>query len=998
MPERAPTVPRRPPVLRPAPAPAPGPTRRRPRAPAGLLHPMSPPGAGVGSPLPGNVAGPISASFGVDVSPVRLHSDAAAVAASHALGARAFAVGSHIFLGDGERPTDMPLIAHEVAHVVQQQGAPRVQLWTTPHTGGFEREAHGAAAAVVRRERFTVRERTRPGVQRLGISDALDYFADKANLIPGFRMFTIVLGVNPINQSRVERTPANIMRAVVEFLPGGGLITQALDKYGVFDKVAAWAQQQIATLGLAGASIKAALDQFLGTLGLRDIFDLGGVWERAKQIFTVPIQQIKDFAAGLVDGIVRFVKDAILTPLAKLAEGTRGWDLLTAVLGKNPITGEPVARNADTLIGGFLKLINQQEVYENMKKSGAIGRAWAWFQGAMNALIGFVSQIPTLAVNAFKALQISDILDLPGAFSKVGAVFGDFIGNFIDWAGKALWDLLEIIFDVVSPKALEYIKRTGAALKSILKNPLPFLGNLINAAKQGFLNFGANFLEHLKSGLIDWLTGSLPGVYIPKAFELGEIVKFVFSVLGISWQNVRQKLVKVIGETAMSLLEKGFDVVVTLVRDGPAAAWDKIKDELSNLEDMVIGGITDFVVDTVVKKAIPQLLSLFIPGAGFITAIIKIYDTIMVFVSKLSKIVAVVTAFIDSIVRIAAGDIAAAAKKVESVLASLLSLAINFLAGFAGLGKVADKILGVIKKVQTAVDKALDKLVAWIVAAAKKVKGFFTGDPRTKATPPSTSPALGEITVQQPVSMAGAGHQLTFQIVGGRPQVVMASGRLGVLDVLVTSALYKEEHGARRAPLIAELTQIRAKLHDLGEDWAAATSKSDADKRSAIAQWLGALAGLLQQIGSEYKIPDLEHLGHPSKYVEGNLIKPEYQAEIRTRFYPNSYRAATLSWFDARLRQLENPVMRTQFRDEMTNEWEPKSTATIDHKERVVEQWNATGSNERQPDRGDYYNDTGKLRIVALRNNSGDGAMARKAGLRYRPNVGPNFRGPDDNL
>ena len=59
-------------------------------------------------------------------------------------------------------------------------------------------------------------------MQRLGLSDALDYFADKANLIPGFRMFTVVLGVNPINMSRVERSAANVLRAVVELIPGGG--------------------------------------------------------------------------------------------------------------------------------------------------------------------------------------------------------------------------------------------------------------------------------------------------------------------------------------------------------------------------------------------------------------------------------------------------------------------------------------------------------------------------------------------------------------------------------------------------------------------------------------------------------------------------------------------------------------------------------------------------------------------------------------------------------
>src|SRR5262245_26052684 len=160
-------------------------------------------------------------------------------------------------------------------------------------------------------------------------------------------------------------------------------------------------------------------------------------------------------------------------------------------------------------------------------------------------------------------------------------------------------------------------------------------------------------------------------------------------------------------------MEVGFDIVVILVTQGPAAAWDKIKEQLANLKDMVIGGITDFVVDMVVKKAIPKLIAMFIPEAGFISAILSIYDTVMVFVNKLAQIAQVVMAFIDSIVAIAAGQIGAAAARVEKILAGLLSLAISFLAGFVGLGKVADKVMGVIQKIRAPIDKALDWLVGW---------------------------------------------------------------------------------------------------------------------------------------------------------------------------------------------------------------------------------------------------------------------------------------------
>ena len=138
-------------------------------------------------------------------------------------------------------------------------------------------------------------------------------------------------------------------------------------------------------------------------------------------------------------------------------------------------------------------------------------------------------------MQAFKSLEIVDIILIPRAFMKLAQRVRR-LRRPLRHAGarNAVWNLLEIIFDVVSPGALGYIKKTGAALKSILKNPLPFVGNLVKAAKLGFLNFADNFLDHLKAGLIDWLTGSLPGVYIPKAFSLGEIAKFVFSVLGLT--------------------------------------------------------------------------------------------------------------------------------------------------------------------------------------------------------------------------------------------------------------------------------------------------------------------------------------------------------------------------------------------------------------------------------------------------------------------------------
>ena len=102
-----------------------------------------------------------------------------------------------------------------------------------------------------RSEDLTVTQRSEPRVQRLGISDALDWIADKANFIPGFRLLTIVLGMNPVNWKPVERSTANMLRGMLELVPvTGPLVVKALDEYKIIGQVADWADAKIAALGI----------------------------------------------------------------------------------------------------------------------------------------------------------------------------------------------------------------------------------------------------------------------------------------------------------------------------------------------------------------------------------------------------------------------------------------------------------------------------------------------------------------------------------------------------------------------------------------------------------------------------------------------------------------------------------------------------------------------------------------------------------------------------
>ncbi|MCB0061848.1 MAG: DUF4157 domain-containing protein [Caldilineaceae bacterium] len=63
--------------------------------------------------------------FGADFSGVRLHTGEHAQRTAHQINARAFTYGNHIWLGHGESEGNKHLMAHELTHVIQQQGEAR---------------------------------------------------------------------------------------------------------------------------------------------------------------------------------------------------------------------------------------------------------------------------------------------------------------------------------------------------------------------------------------------------------------------------------------------------------------------------------------------------------------------------------------------------------------------------------------------------------------------------------------------------------------------------------------------------------------------------------------------------------------------------------------------------------------------------------------------------------------------------------------------------------
>lgn len=115
---------------------------------------------GSGQPLAHGVRGAIEGALGADLSGVRIHTDEGAAALNESLSARAFTHGSDIFFGAGQYAPDSAsgqrLLAHELAHVMQQRDGARLTVGAADDPA--EREADAVADAALQRLQAVARQ------------------------------------------------------------------------------------------------------------------------------------------------------------------------------------------------------------------------------------------------------------------------------------------------------------------------------------------------------------------------------------------------------------------------------------------------------------------------------------------------------------------------------------------------------------------------------------------------------------------------------------------------------------------------------------------------------------------------------------------------------------------------------------------------------------------------------------------------------------------------
>ncbi|MEQ9668819.1 eCIS core domain-containing protein [Coleofasciculus sp. G2-EDA-02] len=251
----------------------------------------------------------------------------------------------------------------------------------------------------------------------------------------------------------------------------------------------------------------------------------------------------------------------------------------------------------------------------------------------------------------------------------------------------------------------------AGAIGAILSDPIGFLGNLISGVKQGLDKFVGNVATHLQGGLVAWLTGTMGGlgIQIPDdLFSLEGIFNLVAQILGLTWDYIRSKAVRMFGDPVVAAMEQGLEMFQVFQSEGAIALWEQVQDQFTDLKEQVIDQIKDMVITQVIQSGVSWMLGLLTPAGAFVKAAQTIYNIVMFFVNRGSQVVELVQAITESIGAIASGSLGQAASLIESALAKALPVAIGFLASLIGVSGLARKVQDVVEGIRKRIDDAIE--------------------------------------------------------------------------------------------------------------------------------------------------------------------------------------------------------------------------------------------------------------------------------------------------
>ncbi|MBK8924093.1 MAG: DUF4157 domain-containing protein [Saprospirales bacterium] len=463
-----------------------------------------------------------------------------------------------------------------------------------------------------------------------------------------------------------------------------------------------------------------------------------------------------------------WVKNKIKEGLSWAAQSLiPGFSLLNVILGKDLITDEPVERSGINLVRAYMQLIPVigTVLFNELEETETLPQAAVWTE----------EQVAKFGINFDDIAQrlkmmwdeLSATAGMDYNIQIVKKYIGPVLGKFLAFSGVMEDKMKELRLEgalrlVGATELLTALKNDPAAFKRVADDPTLILSNFMEALKKGFTKFSDNFSTHFENALLGWLFGKSAemGIQMPKDLSLGGLFYLVAQLVGVTFDQIKSLVIKQLGPTGQRVFEEieaSIPVVQRVLTEGPIALWEMVKEYLTDLKEMLFSQITQLVTTEIIKAAVTKLVSMLNPAGAIVQLALTLYRVIKFFIDNWETIKSIANGIINSITKVALGQLDEAADFVEGILGKGMQLIISFLANIFGLSGIVDKVKGVIKKITAPVIKARDKAIKWLVKKGKALfnKIFGKGDKGKKAGKDDNEKAGSLAPVDQEIENLG---------------------------------------------------------------------------------------------------------------------------------------------------------------------------------------------------------------------------------------------------
>lgn len=300
---------------------------------------------------------------------IRVHTGEDAAHAAHEAGVSAFSFGDDIFLSAGIAPDDLEVMAHEIAHVLQQ------------------REGGDAA------------------LSPWGLFDwLLDEVAEFLRGFAAYRALVTVLGRDPLTGQESGLTPD---QRIAELVRLAGF------------PAAAAVIEELAIISTVGEILDRSIRQHRLTVDrvLSDIQDAAtspsSAGAVAQRLFDDAVSAILQAGAEIIQHVRTVLAPYIERALERNERAAALWRLATGVLHYDPLRGQDVDRSTEQMLVDFFTFVGKPSVIDQMRERGTLAQTVEWLDAKLALFAALKARVLALVGSVLDALSLESLGSLP---------------------------------------------------------------------------------------------------------------------------------------------------------------------------------------------------------------------------------------------------------------------------------------------------------------------------------------------------------------------------------------------------------------------------------------------------------------------------------------------------------------------------------------------------------------------------------------------------------